>query len=410
MKPVNAWFQNKRASKKRNRVGASADVSENSRSVTTDSVNPSLVLDFDDYREPPSSYRTRDTDEQDAHLPMHPEPMVPKLRHRPSFQQGEALLELYHVNPNPSQVQRNELSDRIGMSRESVNNWFYTRRSRSMGDEVHTSLHHAAPPHIYSAFPPPTKHPSLDSLPPASSHPSLSLPPISGIHRSPSLPPAVEHRTSSVTSRRTMARRSSTPYSASGSASRARRTRPEPHQLVALRKLFDRTPTPTIEERSILAAEIGMELGKVTNWFRNLRQTARKRAARLDSGLDDEDDEGDNDNDGDEGEEGASSAELISRSGTPLPRSSYSASASSHSSEMNDEVRTPSEGGSDSDNDAQEAVTPSPEPAHAPLAAVDVLNMVVDANKGHVQLDSSFAHAKREDALLLLSFHNHVVH
>ncbi|EGN93170.1 hypothetical protein SERLA73DRAFT_163673 [Serpula lacrymans var. lacrymans S7.3] len=61
---------------------------------------------------------------------------------------------------------------------------------------------------------------------------------------------------------------------------RPRRTRPEPYQLEALKKLFMRTSNPSIEERTALASEVGMDVGKVTNWFRNLRQTARKRAKK----------------------------------------------------------------------------------------------------------------------------------
>jgi hypothetical protein len=87
--------------------------------------------------------------------------------------------------------------------------------------------------------------------------------------------------------RRTTPRRSSTPYHAA-SLLRPRRTRPEPHQLEELKKLNERTSNPTIEERTALALEIRMDVGKVTNWFRNLRQTARKRAKR--QGIDDDDD------------------------------------------------------------------------------------------------------------------------
>ncbi|KIJ33194.1 hypothetical protein M422DRAFT_35565 [Sphaerobolus stellatus SS14] len=56
-----------------------------------------------------------------------------------------------------------------------------------------------------------------------------------------------------------------------------KRSRPTPKQLSALRALHAVTESPTIEERIQLGKEIGMELGKVTNWFRNLRQTARKK-------------------------------------------------------------------------------------------------------------------------------------
>jgi len=67
---------------------------------------------------------------------------------------------------------------------------------------------------------------------------------------------------------------------AEDSLSRPRRSRPEPYQLDALKKLLHQTLTPSIEERSALALEIGMDIGKVTNWFRNIRQNARKRGKR----------------------------------------------------------------------------------------------------------------------------------
>lgn len=59
---------------------------------------------------------------------------------------------------------------------------------------------------------------------------------------------------------------------------RPRRSRPEPYQLEALKKLYEETSSPSIEQRGALALEVGMEVSKVTNWFRNLRQTAKKRA------------------------------------------------------------------------------------------------------------------------------------
>lgn len=39
---------------------------------------------------------------------------------------------------------------------------------------------------------------------------------------------------------------------------RLRRTRPEPYQLEALQKLYNRTSNPSIEERGALALEVGM--------------------------------------------------------------------------------------------------------------------------------------------------------
>ncbi|KAF7337671.1 Homeodomain transcription factor [Mycena sanguinolenta] len=45
-------------------------------------------------------------------------------------------------------------------------------------------------------------------------------------------------------------------------STRQRRGRPDPFQLNSLRRLLSKTPTPSIEERSALALEIGMDLGK----------------------------------------------------------------------------------------------------------------------------------------------------
>ncbi len=60
--------------------------------------------------------------------------------------------------------------------------------------------------------------------------------------------------------RRSLSHRSTTPYGSLASASfnRPRRSRPEPYQLDALKELFSKTSTPTIEERSALALEVGM--------------------------------------------------------------------------------------------------------------------------------------------------------
>jgi len=105
----------------------------------------------------------------------------------------------------------------------------------------------------YSAFPPPSHpHPSL-GLPPPTSHPSLMQASMS--RRSRSLSPTMDDRSP----RRSFSRRSTTPYSSAPTGfSRPRRSRPEPYQLEALKELFRKTATPTIEERSALALEIGM--------------------------------------------------------------------------------------------------------------------------------------------------------
>lgn len=179
--------------------------------------------------------------------------------------------------------------------------------------------------------------------------------------------------------------------------------------------------------------DVGMDIGKVTNWFRNIRQTARKRAKRA---------------------------------GVPLPRAprgrgyqyNFSRETSSGSSsqgededdamDLDDEDTMEFDVDERSEEDLQEAVTPgmSPSPppqkrirAHVPHpmprdggsigvesigvgliepAAFQELEMAVGMSAGpseYVSADAgmhatTFPGVKIEDALLLLSFHQHVVH
>jgi len=204
--------------------------------------------------------------------------------------------------------------------------------------------------------------------------------------------------------------------------SRPRRTRPEPYQLEALKELFARTPNPSIEERGALALEIGMDLGKVTNWFRNLRQTARKRAQKIGDG------------DGDDDSMYYDSVP-VSRAASPSGHSHYNIYAHSSSSSTNgdsdhddpmdvdmDDHRHRrahhSDGGSD--YDYQEAVTPpedaspSPPPANARSRRMDVgflTGATTDADEkaGHFFAKRTGAptSVRVEDALLLLSFSRH---
>lgn len=104
----------------------------------------------------------------------------------------------------------------------------------------------------YSAFPPPSHHHSSLAFTPPSFHPSFSHVP--DLRRSPSISPSMEERSP----RRSSSHRNTTPYGISGTFSRPRRSRPEPYQLEALKQLYKQSSTPTIEERSALALEIGM--------------------------------------------------------------------------------------------------------------------------------------------------------
>lgn len=117
---------------------------------------------------------------------------------------------------------------------------------------------------------------SFAPFPPAASHPSLPSP-------RPELP---THRSSTP---EVPISASTGPLRSKPNGIRPSRSRPEPHQLNALKELYSRTSNPTIEQRTALALEVGLDLAKVTNWFRNLRQTARKRAQRHTGGFEDDD-------------------------------------------------------------------------------------------------------------------------
>jgi hypothetical protein len=331
---------------------------------------------------------------------------------------------------------------------QSVTNWFQNQRSIAKKRKEDQDALHAltkdslldrsssSRAHTYSPFPPSSSvaHPSL-SVPPVVGHPSLSL----GFHprarRSPSLASVpLDSRGSSPRPSPYSSAMTERVISAS-SSNRARRTRPEPYQLEALKKLFHRNATPSIEERGALALEINMDVAKVTNWFRNLRQSSRKRSKRG-SGSDDDDDDDD----------GASTfndySRNVSRIGSPASMLSderdpnamdtdypdprvkmeteekrhhlYTHPADSRSSDMA------------SEEDVQEAVTPSPasspypafpivaqhshKPTPVPQIHRDPISYPMhglshpDMEKASTQLNTG---VKMEDALLLLSFsHN----
>ncbi|KAG2138701.1 uncharacterized protein EDB93DRAFT_713678 [Suillus bovinus] len=391
-------------------------------------------------------------------------------RNRTTPEQTEELRRAYARNAHPSKDEREELADRLGMRPQSVTNWFQNQRTQA---RKHKEDHPPLTSSSRSATADGSSHPSSVNdddhgpslthlnFPPRASHPSLvpdrHLPPPSlpFLKLSPpeldevkvprsrmSLPPSSNPRLTSPRMRRSV-----TPYTrdpeemprthegikGEDAQSRPRRSRPEPYQLEALKKLLHRTSTPSIEQRNALAMEVGMDIGKVTNWFRNIRQTARKRAKRA---------------------------------GVPLPRAprgrgyqyNFSRETSSGSSsqeededdamDLDDEDTMEFDVDERSEEDFQEAVTPgmSPSPppqkrirAHVPLpmprggasigvesmgvgliepAAFQELEMAVGMSAGpseYVSADTgmhaaTFSGVKIEDALLLLSFHQHVVH
>jgi len=229
--------------------------------------------------------------------------------------------------------------------------------------------------------------------------------------------PSVERSNASSSSR-------GSPYHCIIPPHRLRRTRPEPHQLEALQKLYNRTSNPSIEERGALALEVGMDLAKVTNWFRNLRQTTRKRAQKPSE-------EGDT-------ESIQLESGSISRAVTPSAASSYSFSGhdADHVPDPELDIDTdtedagmitvnssgrkhmPSDAGTD-DEEYQEALTPSPEPSPLqtllPTSRPHQMDVRGGINISPIEYDrlekipGRLSGVRVEDALLLLSFHHHIV-
>lgn len=153
------------------------------------------------------------------------------------------------------------------------------------------------------------------------------------------------------------------------------------------------------------------DIGKVTNWFRNLRQTARKRAERS------------HHEDGDYENMDYDESAPTSMVGTPL----FTPSASSYSSSMDDDVdrmdldtgryyQHQSDVGSEEDD--QEAVTPPPPPPQRRRMDVSFLTGSNDdlhissvvKQEPRASPAPSFAPPSVEDALLLLSLRKQVVH
>ncbi|KAI0068046.1 hypothetical protein BV25DRAFT_1834364 [Artomyces pyxidatus] len=306
-KTVNAWFQNKRASSKKRHRGAAAaptfDLPPISALLASTS-STSTPNDFDDFpdNEHPklplprieksptqdslpstSSKQDQHQQQQTAFYAGNPEhrhtyessgaelPPRPRMRMRPTSDQTDALRKFYMTNPHPSKEEREELGKRIGMRYQSVTNWFQNQRSMAKKRQEEDEEDRIFRLNQEAMSPAPT---SKDASPPRSNMSINAL--LNRETRSPSAPPS----NASVSSR-------ASPYHNIMPAHRLRRTRPEPHQLEALQKLYNRTSNPSIEERGALALEVGMDIAKVTNWFRNLRQTARKRGRKFpDDGAD----------------------------------------------------------------------------------------------------------------------------
>lgn len=411
-KTLNAWFQNKRASAKKRSVKVSEPVPTTVQHLSTLPSTPSSSADspfhrsFDDL--PEEEYltpeyqallQTTPTDSPEHQrlldeILSNKAIMSHKRRMRPNGSQSQQLKDFFNVNPHPSKEERQELGNSIGMSYPSITNWFQNQRSlikrRKEEDIITTS---SSKSRTFSAFPPVSGHPSLPPL--ASVPPNITLP--------ASVKPksSRSHRTAVQTI-----------------PSRSRRSRPEPHQLDALKDMYNLTSNPTIEERTALALEVGLDLGKVTNWFRNLRQTTRKRAKR-NSEL------GDDDQDDASIYSGYPPSTSVSRDGSPLHSSAPSTINDVLMDEIGDEVDVDvyrrrkltnsdpqSRDHSDDEELHWEAVTPSPSPPPPPntKSSKHPLTFTIDPIL-YAEMEKETAKyntgVRVEDALLLLGFQHH---
>ncbi|TFK87591.1 homeobox-domain-containing protein [Polyporus arcularius HHB13444] len=472
-KTVNSWFQNKRASsKKRHKAPLTqCELPPISALIASVSAPPSSslsphqleydeLISDDELYQPLSAHSASSAhpppqhtlfyagDPQQQHLFDSDSSMPRKARSRPSQEQTEELKKFYELKPHPTKEEREALGVKIGMRYQSVTNWFQNQRSIAKKREEAAAARAATAPQSRAfsplAIPPSSSalHPSL-AVPPPTSHPSLAAllhPPRA--HRSPSVALSGSSLPSSPRA---------SPYpvhpaerALDATHRRPRRTRPEPWQLDALKKLFNRTKTPSIEDRQRLAAEIGMDLGKVTNWFRNLRQSDRKRSRQ--SGSVSGDDMDDDTDAMDIADDDSSTQASFTRTATPS--SSSTPGIEFVKIETEETVRQPqplytrvplarSQSDVCSDEDYPEAVTPSPQSSPPPSAVASTSSLALPlAHHPHARETKASIQrypleyarygnekkalptpavlssgVKMEDALLLLSFsHGTVVH
>ncbi|KAG6332337.1 hypothetical protein ID866_6755 [Astraeus odoratus] len=422
-------------------------------------VPPLLNADAD--RFPPDT-DGRFVSENDGAADGHPSrrAKTESTRMRTTTKQAEELRRAYAISQHPSRDQRQQLADRIGMRLQSVTNWFQNQRSQAkkhkdeprsvpasspVTADVSANREHQPPLRNKHGGPQAVLQWQRSAVSSRARRPSLTMPektvlPLQGFSSSSAVEP-LTRMSLPPSSPRT--RRSVTPYArdtymqpdvsgamdgvrAEDILARNRRSRPQPHQLQALKKLLRRTSTPSIEERTSLAFEIGMDVGRVTNWFRNIRQTARRRGKQVRAGS-------------------------LSRS-QPRDRSEHDSSSGSSAYDDDDAMDLDYEDLIDhemddwSEEECQEAVTPSsgvslspppakrsrpPIPVHRGMGGMGVESMGVgliepgafqELEKAVATVGGSSDYAldpgmntaihngvKVEDALLLLSFHQHVV-
>ncbi|CAK5264844.1 unnamed protein product [Mycena citricolor] len=344
LKSVNAYFQNKRASSKKHPRGIPYDAA---RPLPSLYLPPTYTV-LEEYHPLPHaplplmarSFRSLAPPLDQGRLnQLHPSTdqiqLWPHDEHDDlglSPVRGNDLEHIYRSRPFPSFDDCAAIADNYRMPHQVVVEWF-KRRARAQ-----ESYEYSQTPRHYVDSRPVTL-PPISSL--SASHTPMDIDQDSPIHDAP---PSYSDL--------------------SALAARPRRGRPDPFQLHNLRRLLSKTLNPSIEERSALAREIGMDLGKVTNWYRNIRQSARKRAKRAEQQVsEDEFDVGEN--------------EKVYLSETSRSTPSRPSSAEAHSSDDEQEVFTPSS-------------------CHSHLHEDEKLN--IDAS-------SRFSFQDFQDAELLLSFH-----
>ncbi|KAJ6623139.1 hypothetical protein B0H10DRAFT_823449 [Mycena sp. CBHHK59/15] len=272
-KSVNAWFQNKRASTKKQPRGAPYEV-PSPPSVLSSHISPHTDID-DDYYLPVDSvtrnqhFRSQPLDfdhrriRNQYSVPTNPHTQLDPTDFQLSVRQIEELRRIYTINRHPTSDETRVIANRTGLHYQTIVGWFQTQRSldkTKIEDNYHTTSlspvfdQDGSYSRVYSAFAP------VPGLPPASSHPSLVA--LDSGRRSSVVTSVHHEHLTSIRNQRSLSPRDITPYGSTSTAislsARQRRGRPDTFQLHNLKRLLNKTPTPSIEERSALALEIGM--------------------------------------------------------------------------------------------------------------------------------------------------------
>lgn len=190
---------------------------------------------------------------------------------------------------------------------------------------------------------------------------------------------------------------------------RLTRSRMSASQRAYLHSIYEQNPEPTMAERQVIADKLGVQIGKITNWFRNLRQSVRRgklldakltstRATTVDSKAEDEDEdmgdgmevEEDGEQSDDETRVSPSPAPIILAKPAPAivpgkgAYSTHSLIAASEYAALHSPPDIYAEEDDDEEEEEHEALTPHPSPAsklaHSFGASSSTLNVNVSSN------------------------------